>query len=115
MHEYGLVQELITLARTELQREELSSRVEAVMVKVGTLSGASPEAMQMAFTMLVAGTSLEGARLEVVTCHPVCHCRACSCDTEIKEYVFACPKCEGLDFVILGGNELHLLSIDIED
>ncbi len=115
MHEYGLVQELITLAQAELQHEELASRVDAVTVKVGILSGASPEAMQMAFTVLVAGTPWDGARLEIVTSYPICHCRACGCDTVITDYVFACPECKGLDFVIAGGNELHLMSIDIED
>ena len=115
MHEYSLVQELITLARTELRSCDQSGRVLGMTVTVGPLSGASPEAMEMAFTMLVAGTDWEGARLAIDRTHPVCRCRECGQETEISEYVFACPTCDGLDFTINGGDELQLTSIDIED
>ena len=115
MHELGLVQEMIGLAEEELSRAGCVSKVTKITLKVGKLSGASPEALHFAFDVIAPSTRLAGADLLIVESQPICHCPSCGLNAEIDELLFVCPSCSSTDIEIHGGRDLHLESMDVED
>ena len=115
MHELGLIQEMISLAEEELSRAGCVSKVTKITLKVGKLSGASPEALRFAFDVIAPSTRLAGAHLLIVEPQPTCHCPSCGLSTEIDELLFACPSCGNTDIEIHSGRDLYLESIDVED
>ena len=115
VHELGLVQELIRLAEEELSRANCVSKVTKVSLKVGKLSGASPEALRFAFEVVIPATKLTGANLEIIETFPLCHCHTCQHEEVSDTICFTCPKCGSSDITIEGGRDLFLESIDVEE
>lgn len=118
MHEFGLVMEMVALAESELQRAgcvACETRIKQLNLTVGKLSGASPEAMRTAFTVISRSKGWSGAELVISEPCAECICHTCGLRREISELVFECPDCGNLICEIKGGQELQLTSIDVED
>jgi hydrogenase nickel incorporation protein HypA/HybF len=115
MHELAIVQELIKLAEVELSRARFEGKVKVLTIKVGKLSGASPEALQFAFEAVAPSTRLKGARLDIEEPKPMCRCLNCGFEQEVDGYLFECPACGSGDIVIDGGRDLRLDSLEVED
>lgn len=118
MHELGLVQEIVALAQSEIQRAGYPDRpgsVTRLTLKVGKLSGASPEALRTAFAVVAKSVGWPVAELVIEEPGAVCRCYDCGAGSEISEYVYACPACGEHGISIEGGDELQLVSIDLDD
>lgn len=66
MHEVGIVERILEVA-VEQARAAGSSRVTAVLVEVGELSGVDPEALELHWPIVSAPSIARGARLEVTS------------------------------------------------
>ena len=118
MHDLGLVQEIVALAQSEIQRADRAGhagRVTRLTLRVGKLSGASPEAMRTAFAVVAPMVGWPDAELVIEEPGAVCRCYDCGARSEITEYVYACPVCGEHGIGIEGGDELQLASIDLDD
>jgi len=115
MHEISLCEALIDRVEEEVKRCGQTGRVVGVDVVVGRLSGVHADSLRFAFEVLVPGTFLEGARMNVIECKATCQCRGCGVRVEIDELPVECPQCRSADIQIEGGRDLVLQSIDIED
>ena len=116
MHEVSIVESMIELARQELKRSRLTGRVSSVSVAVGRLSGASPDSMQFAFEILSAPIpQLAGAVLRIDEPGPECRCRKCGFHGEVEGFTVECPRCGSVEIELVGGRDLRLVQIDIED
>jgi len=68
--------------------------IEAVGLRVGTLSGAVPEALLGSWPIAIAGTRLVGARLEIEVITAQIWCSACEKAQEVDQfYALTCPAC----------------------
>lgn len=116
MHEVSIVETLIRQVADEVERSGHSGRVTQLDLIVGRLSGASAEAIRFAFELLSKEDPLlDGATLVIAEPKAVCRCRACGVETEIDDLVAVCPVCEDEQIQIVGGNDLMLDSIELED
>jgi Zn finger protein HypA/HybF involved in hydrogenase expression len=64
MHEFSLARTLVQLAEQKLPADGRRP-VKTVTVRLGTLVGIGPESLATAFKLASAGTSFEGARLDI--------------------------------------------------
>ena len=64
MHELSIALSLVDLACEEKERRQLPT-VQALHLRVGSLSGVVRDALLFSFDMATAGTCIEGARLKV--------------------------------------------------
>jgi hydrogenase nickel incorporation protein HypA/HybF len=64
MHEMSIAMSLVELACEEASRRHLG-RVQALHVRIGTLSGVATEALLFSFDVAASGTPIEGATLNV--------------------------------------------------
>ena len=65
MHEVSLCESIIRIIEAQAQRDHFS-RVEKVTLAVGTLSGASAEALSFCFPLVAKNTIASGAHLEII-------------------------------------------------
>lgn len=114
MHELSIAQSLIDAA-SQFASDEGSSRVIKLNIRIGLLSGIVKDALLFSFELAAEGTPCAGAELVIdeVPISVLCpHCE------EVKflvdQYCFLCPTCGTPTPKILSGQELDLVSLEIE-
>ena len=88
--------------------------VERVVLDVGWLRQVVPATLEYSWELVVAGTSLEGAVLEVNHIPAVIECRSCGASTAIELPVFRC-SCGSTDTAVVAGEELSVRSLDVAE
>lgn len=83
-------------------------------VRIGRFSGVQPEALRFAWEVLRAGTLSSAAVLEIEEVPIRLCCRTCECEYVADPDDLTCPLCESLDFELLSGREMDLVSIQGE-
>lgn len=115
MHELGIVEGWLGAARAAAEGRP----VKRLKVTVGEMSGADVGALEFAFEAASPRwLGREGAVLEVRTAPARLRCGgAGGCGTEFSfaEAGAVCPACGGVDVEWLGGLELRLDSITVEE
>ncbi|MEW5973748.1 MAG: hydrogenase maturation nickel metallochaperone HypA [Pseudomonadota bacterium] len=91
------------------------SRVRRVTVRIGPLSGVEPALLAQAFPQARAGTAAAGAELMIETVPVRIRCLACGHEDETAPNHLRCPACGGTDTRLLGGDELLLVSLELEE
>lgn len=113
MHELGLLQGVVK-AVTRVARANGASAVEAVGLTVGGLSGAEPEALAGAWPMAIAGTILEGSRLNITSVSAAVWCPACQAEQTIDQfYALTCPVCGHPTGQLVRGREFEVDYADL--
>ena len=101
MHELSLMETIRELALQQAQSHG-AARIEAVRLRIGSLAGVEPEALNFAFEVLMANTIAAGARLEVETLPAEWFCAPC-----------AQPSCGAISRELRQGRELQLTSLEL--
>ena len=114
MHELSIAQNIVEIV-CQYVPDHTRSGVRSVRLRVGRLSGVVPESLEFSFGAIVAGTSLESARLEIENIRTLCRCSACSLDFEASDFVFLCPACAGTEVSVISGTDLHVVDIELEE
>lgn len=113
MHELGILRSVV-VAVERAADEARATGVEAVGLRVGTLSGAEPEALLGAWPIAIDGTVLVGARLELEPVQAAIWCRACAAEQAIDEgYALLCPVCGTPSGALVRGRELAVTYADL--
>jgi len=114
MHEFSIATSLLEIISQEACAYQ-GARVKAVTLKIGTLSGVVPEALEFAFQVLSEGTIAEGARLVIERIALRIVCNACGTASMPADFFIICPHCGSGDVEIKEGRELDIESMEIED
>jgi hydrogenase nickel incorporation protein HypA/HybF len=114
VHELGLLASVVT-AVSRAAADAGASTVEAVGLRVGTLSGAVPGALDGAWPIATFGTLLEGARLDVEVITAQVHCPRCEAERDVDEfYALRCPACGTPTGALVHGREFEVVWADLE-
>jgi hydrogenase nickel incorporation protein HypA/HybF len=114
MHELSIADAVLAAVRAEAKRHP-GTRLTKVGVRVGELSGVNADALSFCFESLVQGTELEPLALEVEACPRRHRCRRCSCTFTVMDYDLACPDCGASPTDCIGGDELELVYLEVEE
>lgn len=112
MHELSLLEELRHQALAAATAEG-ATRIEAITLLVGALSGVEPEALRFAFPVVMAGSMAEGAELQLEMEPAVCHCEPCEQSFHARDGCCDCPRCGAISRTLLSGRELRLVSLEV--
>ena len=113
MHELSIALSLVEMAMEEADRR--GSRVTAMHVTLGRLSGVVPQALIAAYQVASEGTPLEGARLVIDEVRPMVRCTVCGEDRETQQLEwYACAVCGTAATDIIRGRELELTALELE-
>jgi hydrogenase nickel incorporation protein HypA/HybF len=113
MHELAIMQSAIDRI-LERARDAGASRVCAVTLRVGDLSGAVPEALEMSFAAVTAGTPAENAELIIERVPAVFWCEPCQREFGSESLLAECPGCGAISRSLRSGRELEIASMEIE-
>ena len=114
MHELGLLRGVVIAVEAAVAQADATG-VEAVCLRVGTLSGADPEALAGAWPLATAGTALAGARLDVEVVQAAVWCPQCACEQPIDEfYALVCPACGTPAGNVVHGREFEVAFADLD-
>jgi hydrogenase nickel incorporation protein HypA/HybF len=111
MHELSIAQAIVDVAAGHAR----GSRVTRVYVQIGHLRQVVPSALEFSFALCAHGTPVEGARLEIETIPVTVTCRRCGQPSRPDGFPLACRACAGLDVAVVGGEELLVESLELEE
>jgi hydrogenase nickel incorporation protein HypA/HybF len=110
MHELSLATEVISLVTREAEKHRVTE-IREVMIEVGDLSGVEVEAFGLALELIVRGTLLEQAKMNLVQKPGKGRCNTCKSEFEMKHLTDGCPQCGSFPAEITGGREFRVVSM----
>jgi hydrogenase nickel incorporation protein HypA/HybF len=113
LHELSIAQAIVEVADSEARKAK-ATRVARVVVEVGGLSGIIADSLEFCFPMACDSTLVEGAELCIEHVDPRGWCQACEREFAMQELLDTCPSCGGFAAEICAGQELKVLTIDVE-
>lgn len=114
MHELAITQSMLDLV-VEQAKQAGGSKVARIDLLVGEMCGFVKESVQFYFDLLSKGTIAEGASLNFTMVPATARCKVCGKIFEMKEFSWACPDCAQTSLDVIGGKELRVESIEVED
>ena len=113
MHEFSICRSLLRQAEG-LAAEHRARRVTLLKVAVGPLSGVEPGLLERAFSLARCGTVAEAAALVVETPPIKVRCRTCGGEGDAAPNRLICGHCGDFRVDLVSGDELILLSVEME-
>ncbi len=113
MHEYSIVQSLLESCE-EHARQNDAKKVTKVIVKIGVLSGVEPDLLKIAFDTFKEQTICHDANFLINIQKIEIFCHKCNTKSTLEKHEFSCPKCESVDIRITDGEDMYLMSLELE-
>jgi hydrogenase nickel incorporation protein HypA/HybF len=113
MHEMSLAESIREIV-DRAARANGAVRVTAVRLEIGKLSQIEIEALRFAFDVVKRGSLADAAELEIVEVDGTAWCMRCSEPVVIARRGDACPRCEGYQLQVTGGDRMRVLDIAVE-
>lgn len=111
MHELAIAEAIADVARAHAA----GRRVEVVRVRIGHLRQVVGTTLAFGFDLVVRDTPLEGATLEIEAVPVATRCRRCGRESPQSGFPFRCSACGAVDAVVVRGEELQVVSLDLAD
>ncbi len=112
MHELGIAEEIRDIVVAEAARHQ-AEKVTTIRLRVGVIRAIEPEQLTFIFEHVARGTPAEGAVLSIEEVPARVVCAACG-TIETRSFTWECPQCKGYDISVTGGDDLDIVSIDLE-
>jgi len=113
MHEMSLAESVREIVE-ETARANGARRVAAVRLEIGRLAQVEIDAMRFAFEVVKRGSLADSARLEIVEVDATAWCMQCSAPVAITCRGEACPRCNGWQLQVSGGDRMRVMDIEIK-
>ncbi|MEA3383518.1 MAG: hydrogenase maturation nickel metallochaperone HypA [Campylobacterota bacterium] len=113
MHEYSIVQSLLDSCEENVKAND-ATKVTKVVVKIGVMSGVEPDLLKTAFDTFKDETVCGGAEFILNIQPVVIKCNKCNTQSTLKKHHYCCPKCESVELDIIDGEEMFLMSLELE-
>jgi hydrogenase nickel incorporation protein HypA/HybF len=114
MHELSIAEELVRVVRDEL-RSYPNMRLKSALVRVGVLRLIEPSTLARCFEAATWDSPLAGAQLHVEQVNASARCRKCDLEFTVEHHWFECPQCGETGSELVRGDELQLVSLEIEE
>ncbi len=114
MHELGIVMEIVRVV-DEFAKEKDITKVEAIVLQIGELSGVVPEFIKECFPAAIDGTFMEDTVLDIEIVPGNARCQNCGTVFNVVRREGRCSKCGSRDFDILGGKEFFIKEIRVPE
>jgi hydrogenase nickel incorporation protein HypA/HybF len=114
MHELSIAESIITSVLEEKLRQKLGE-IRTIVVKIGSLSGVLPDALDFCFEAAISETPLSGCSLKIEEVPARGNCQACGSIFNSEDFVFACSECGSPDVSLISGFELDISHLEVVD
>jgi hydrogenase nickel incorporation protein HypA/HybF len=114
VHELAITESILDIALAHA-REAKATRISRINLVIGEMTGVAEPCVRFYLGFLTRGTAAEQAEINVRRVPATVRCRACGEHFEVVESKWDCPRCEGTNTEIIGGRELLVESIEVND
>jgi hydrogenase nickel incorporation protein HypA/HybF len=114
LHEIGIASSILETVDAEA-RKRPEDKIVAVGLRIGELSSISPDALLFAFQALTRETPWENLKVEIEWCARRQKCEMCGAEFAVVEFELACPKCGETRSTCIGGTELDIAYLELEE
>ena len=108
MHELAITESIVAAVVERMA----DTPVWRVRLEIGRLSGVVPDAVRFCFELVAAGTTLEGAVLDIDEPGGRVACHRCAAEFDSDDVVALCP-CGSADVELVAGRELRIRSVEV--
>ena len=113
MHEYSIVQALLTQCEEHVQEND-AQKVTKLVVKIGVMSGVEPHLLETAFNTFKETTVCDGAEF-IIRIQPLAiKCNVCDTFSELENRHYCCPHCESVDVEVVDGEDMYLMQLELQ-
>ena len=113
MHEMSLAGNVLQIIEESAQSQNFR-RVRAVVLEIGKLSSVEPEAMRFCFDVAMAGSTADGARLEIVETEGRGWCAQCASEVPLAALYEPCPHCRDYRVSVTSGDAMRVKDLEVE-
>ncbi|HEV3110869.1 MAG TPA: hydrogenase maturation nickel metallochaperone HypA [Candidatus Binataceae bacterium] len=110
MHELAITQGVVDQISERLG----DAKVTRVALEIGRLSGVVCDSVRFCFDVCAQGTTLEGARLEIIQTAGCARCRECGACFGVDDLLALC-RCGSADLELIAGQELKIREVELAD
>ena len=114
MHEMGIANSILEAVKTEAACYP-GAQPRKVGVRIGALQAIDQESLRFCFEAIVRETELEALQLEIELCPRRHRCLPCGREFIVHDYEFQCPQCGEVRSECIGGDELALAYLEVEE
>ncbi len=114
MHEMGIANSILHAVRVELGRRP-GCQPRKIAVRIGELAAVDPDSLQFCFDALKGEAGFQELDLEIEFRPRRHRCDACNCEFDVKDYDLHCPQCGRVTALCIGGDELELAYLEVEE
>lgn len=114
MHEMSIAESIVEIIRETLGESE-NRRLVSVTVEVGELTAVVPESLEFCFNAIIETTPYRGAKIHIRNVPLTGRCQECGEEFHIEKYAFVCPKCGSTRIQVLGGQELKVSELEVDE
>ena len=97
-----------------IARDNQATRVTAITLGMGPLSGVEEQLLKNAYPVASSGTLADGAELSIRSTAVRVLCSDCGRESEAKPNRLVCGHCENWRTELISGGELLLLRVELE-
>jgi hydrogenase nickel incorporation protein HypA/HybF len=113
MHELSIALSIVAMAEEEAN--ERGVQVNAIHLKLGTLSGVVKEALLFSYDLACEGTALAGSQLLIEEVPTVVYCPVCRAERALASVQrFCCSVCDSPTPEVVQGRELEVVALEIQ-
>ena len=112
MHEVGIVQSILEIAAQQT-RDAGATHIHLIRLRIGSLTGVVPEAIEHAFAVLRSDTPAAAAELAIEVVPALCWCDVCALEFAADGLYSDCPTCGTPSLVVRQGHEMELVSLEV--
>ncbi len=112
MHELSLMDNVLEIAVRHAQ-EQSATRIHAITLRIGDMSGVSIDALTFAFDVLAQDTMAADAELIVERVAARCKCAECGHEFDTEYPMATCPQCGAGRATLIQGREIELASMEV--
>jgi len=114
MHEMGIAYEVVAAVQREAERR--SGKVpQRIGVRIGEMAAVDPQALLFCYEAITRDTGLHAVQLEIQVCPFRFRCLSCGREFVVRNYETQCPQCASAQTECIGGQELELAYLEVED
>jgi hydrogenase nickel incorporation protein HypA/HybF len=113
MHEMSLCEGVLHIIESEATKQNFT-KVQRVILEVGTLSGVEIKALEFAFDVVMKGSIAEQASLDIIELEAQAWCMRCAKSVTIKQRYDACPQCGSYQLQVSSGDEMRIKELEVD-
>ncbi len=114
MHELAICQSVLRQVLA-VAASHNARHIGRITLRIGPLAGVEPDLLRSAFPLVAAGTSCEGAMIEIEATPVEVRCRICAAISNARPNRLLCESCGTWRVTLVSGDEMLLARIEMLD